>query len=488
MKRVGFLLALVLLIAVSAGAGYWLGKSRPGRGPVLTAVPPRIAPLDRPPLYYQDPDGKPFYAAGPKRTPDGRDYAPVCEDRPPTATAASAPAPPASTAFGGRRILYYRNPMGLPDTSPVPKKDPMGMDYLPVYADEGAGDPPGTVRVSPARIQMLGVRTALVEERPALERSVHAAGVVQFDERTLAVVTTKVSGWIERLAVSATGDPVRRGQVLAEIYSPDLVASEEEYVVAAGMSGGGAGHGHADTSALVDASLQRLRALDVPEDEIARLRRTGTPVRRIAVRSPESGVVIEKPVLEGMRINAGEPLYRIADLGTVWLIAEVQEQDLGLVRPGQRARATFVAFPGRTFEGKVDFLYPTLSSETRTGKVRIIVPNPDHALRAAMYASVLIDTPASAGRVLAIPDSAVIDSGTRQVVLVDRGEGRFEPRAVRLGARGEDWVQVLDGVKAGERVVISANFLIDAESNLRTALQAFAPPEAPPQDGKGATP
>jgi len=422
------------------------------------------------PLYYQDPDGTPFYAAGPKQTPDGRDYKPVFVDG--AAKAPVRPVPKMASGGGDHRVLYYRNPMGLPDTSPKPKKDSMGMAYLPVYADEEtAGDPAGTITISPGKIQTLGVRTQVVEMRPSVGRTVRATGIVQFDERHLATVTTKVPGWIEHLAVSATGDPVRQGEVLAEIYSPDLVASEEEYLVATRMGG-----------ILRRASLKRLHAEDVPEDEIARLRRTGQASRRIAVSAPADGVVIDKPVQEGMRVDAGEALYKTADLSSIWLIAQVQEQDLGAIKPGQQAQASFIAFPGRTFAGTVDFIYPTLSADTRTARVRIIIPNPDGALRAAMYANVEIEAPADAGPVLAVPSSAVIDNGVTQVVLVDRGQGRFEPRRVRLGTHGDDWVQVLGGVRAGDRVVVGANFLIDAESNLRAALQGFS------AGGSGASP
>ena len=212
----------------------------------------------------------------------------------------------ANKPIGAGRILYYRNPMGLPDTSPVPKNDPMGMAYLPVYAEEGSqGDPPGTVRITPGRLQTLGVRTEAAEMRPAAGRTVRATGTLQFDERRLATVTTKVSGWIEHLAVAATGETVRRGQVLAQIYSPDLLASEEEYLVAAKMGGD-----------IEVASIQRLHALDIPEQEIARLRRTGRSDRHIAVIAPADGVVIEKAAQEGMQVTAGEPLYKTADLGT----------------------------------------------------------------------------------------------------------------------------------------------------------------------------
>jgi Cu(I)/Ag(I) efflux system membrane fusion protein len=429
----------------------------------------------RQPLYYQDPDGQSFYSPGPKKNAGGKDYTPIFEDAP--APRAATGATPASVPPGGHRVLYYRNPMGLPDTSPKPKKDSMGMDYLPVYADEGTGgDPPGTVRVCPGRLQTLGVRTEAAEMRPAAARTVRATGTLEFDERRLATVTTKVPGWIEHLAVAATGDPVRRGQTLAEVYSPDLVASEEEYLVAARMGG-----------AVAAASVQRLSALDIPEDEIARLRRSGRASRRIAVVAPADGVVIDKPVQQGMRVDAGQALYRTADLSSVWLIAQVQEQDIGAIAPGQRAHARFVAFPGRIFDGAVEFIYPSLTAETRTARVRVVIPNPDGILRAAMFADVEFDGSSGAGPVVSVPNSAVLDSGARQVVLIARGEGRFEPRQVHLGTRGDDWVQVLDGVKPGEMVVVGANFLIDAESNLRAALQGFADGAKPAAD-QGAKP
>ena len=429
----------------------------------------------RQPLYYQDPDGEPSYSASPRKASNGRDYVPVFD--------AGAPAPgvaaddtPAAGATGqapssGRgRVLFYRNPMGLPDTSPVPKKDSMGMDYIPVRENDAADAGAGLVTVAPGRMQVLGVRTAPVESRASLARTVRATGTVQFDERRMAVVSTRVGGWVERLEVGATGDAVRRGQVMAGLYSPDLVAAEQEFLVASRMGG-----------VMAAASVQRLRALGVPDGEIARLRRTGKPAQRIPVLAPADGVVTEKMVVQGARVGPDQPLYRTAALSPVWVIAEVQEGDLGGVRPGQQAKAGFVAFPGRGFGGTVDFIYPSLTAETRTARVRIVMPNADGALRAGMFASVEIEAPATAGAgpVLAVPSSAVLDSGTRQAVLVERGEGRFEPRQVRVGVQGDGTAQILDGLKPGERVVVGANFLIDAESNLRAALQAFTVPSGP---------
>jgi Cu(I)/Ag(I) efflux system membrane fusion protein len=429
---------------------------------VRLLVPPAAAQEAKTPLYYQDPDGKPDYSPVPKKTADGRDYVAVFED---TSAPATTPSQPAGKEPGQGRILYYRNPMGLPDTSPVPKKDSMGMDYIPLYKSEAEA---GVVTVAPGRLQLLGVRSAPVEKRPAVSRTVRATGTLSFDERRLAVVTTKVEGWIEQLDVAATGEAVRKGQVLAWLYSPLLVTAEEEYLLAARMP---MTHGGGSVGA---AALQRLRSLDVPEDEIARLHRSGKATRRIAIRAPGDGIVTDKPVIEGMRVMPGEPLYKLADLSSIWLIADVQEGDLRLIRRGANAHASMVAFPGRTFDGTVDFIYPTLASDTRTARVRIVMPNPELALRAAMYASVEIAAPASDRAVLTVPDSAVIDSGARQVVLIEKGEGRFAPRVVRVGARGGGFVEILEGVADGERVVVGANFLIDAESNLKAALEGFA--------------
>ena len=437
---------------------------------LLAAAAPAPGPA---PLYYQDPDGKPAYTAGPGKAADGRAFVPVFDDAASPAAAGPAPAgEPARTPQAPSRVLYYRNPMGLSDTSPVPKKDSMGMDYIAVRENEAADGAAGVVTIAPGRMQVLGVRTAPVERREALARTLRATGTVQFDERGMAVVTTRVSGWIERLEVASTGEAVRRGQVMAEIYAPDLVASEEEFLVASQMG-------------MAAAAIQRLRAQGVPDDEIARLRRTGKVAQRIPVLAPSDGVVTEKLVVQGTRIGPDQPLFRTARLDPIWVIAEVSEQDLGLVRPGQPAATALVAYPGRSFAGTVDFIYPSLTADTRTGRVRVVIANQDQALKAGMFANVAIESAASAaGPVLVVPSSAILDSGARQVVLVERGEGRFEPRPVQPGAQGNGETEILDGVAAGERVVVGANFLIDAESNLRAALQAFSP--GPAQRGSQA--
>ncbi len=409
------------------------------------------------PLYYQDPSGQSDFSSTPKKDSQGRDYVPVYED--PDAT--PAPAPKADRG----KPLYYRNPMGLSDTSPVPKKDSMGMDYVAVYADDLAGAP-GSVAISPERVQMLGVRTEVAQTR-AMTRTIRAVATVAVDERRLAVVAPRFEGWIETLNVSATGDAVERGQTLFSYYSPDLALAEREYVLASGD--------------LAQGALSRLENLNVPPDEIARLRKTGKPGRVASFSAPISGVVMEKIAIQGMRFAAGDTLYRIADLSHVWVLADVFEQDIADIHPGQTARISVAAYPDANISGQVTFIYPTLNPTTRTAKLRIEVDNAAVLLKPDMYATVEIAAPLNADKLLAVPDSAVLDSGTRQVVLVEVKPGHFEPHAVKLGHRADGYAEIRSGIAAGDKVVVGANFLIDAESNLRSALQGFtAPVEAKP--------
>ena len=359
----------------------------------------------------------------------------------------------ADTACPGGKVKYYRNPMGTPDTSPVPKKDSMNMDYIPVCEDT-AGEAPGTVKVSLDKVQRLGVRTGEVQQR-ALSRTVRAYASLQFDERRQFVVAPKFSGWIEKLAVNATGDSVQRGQVLFEVYSPELNVLQQEWNLA--------GRG--------SYASDKLRNLDYPEAGMEKLRRGERP-RTISIPSPVSGTVTEKIAVEGARFRAGDALFRIVDTINMWVMAEVYEQDLAFVKVGDVARITVNTWPDHSFEGRVTFIYPSVGKDSRTARLRIEVPNPDGRLRAEMAATVEIASPLEGQRIV-VPESAVIDSGRRQAVLVERGEGHYEPRPVRLGVRVPGYIEVLDGLQAGERVVTQATFLIDAESNIRAALAAF---------------
>lgn len=479
MTRVVLVVAALLAMAAGGvGTGYWLGQQQPAMQ--ISAVAPLAAqePKLRKILYYQDPTEKPDYSAEPKKDAEGRDYVPVYEEEEPAAQATtSAPAAPASK---DRKILFYRNPMGLPDTSPTPKKDWMGMDYIAVYEGEDQDDGSAVVKVSIDRVQRLGVRTEPVARRNLMQ-PVRAVGTVKFDERRLAVVSTKFEGWIEKLLVNSTGEAVRRGQPLMQVYSPELVQAQQEYAIGWSMLRSLPPDADADArrtaQAFVNGALQRLRNLDFPDDELQRLRRDGTVSRAITLRAPSAGIVLEKMAVEGMRFMPGELLYRLADISTVWVLAEVFEQDLGLISIGQTATVSLKAYPNRTFPARVAFIYPTIERETRTARVRLEMPNTDGAFKADMYAEVEVAAPVGVANSMAVPDSAIIDSGTRQAVLVELGEGRYEPRDVQLGAKADGYVEVREGVKEGERVVVSANFLIDAESNLRAALRSFTAPQ-----------
>jgi len=389
-----------------------------------------------------------------------------------SAPAAAEEATPPKTE---RKILYYRNPMGLPDTSPVPKKDTMGMDYIPVYADEQ--DDPNTVKVSLDKIQRIGVRTEKVDTR-TISRTVRGVGTVQHDESLLTIVTVRADGYIEQLFANKTGQHVQKGEKLFRFYSPQIQLAQADLLVAVRARGKGFG----GLSGELDGAMQRLRNLDVPEARIDEVRKTMTNPRTIDWASPATGDIVEKKVIEGQRVAAGDELFRIADHSRIWVIADVAEADIGEIKVGARAAVTLRSFPTEPHEGVVTFIYPELMKpETRTVSVRIELPNPDGQMKPGMYADVVFQAADESAPVAAVPDSAVIDSGTRQVVLVAKGEGRFEPRAVKLGRRGNGYVEIKEGLKPGEEVVTSANFLIDAESNLKAALQAFTSQETPSQ-------
>lgn len=390
---------------------------------------------------------------------------------------------PVATSAGAaakeKKVLYYRNPMGLPDTSPVPKKDPMGMDYIPVFEGEEESEPASAnqLRISTEKVQKLGVRTEAASLR-VIDKAVRAAGRVEPDERRTFVIAPKFEGYVERLHVNATGQPVAKGQPLFEVYSPELVSAQREYAIAVqGVQAlrnaeGAEGAGQSGMKQLADSALARLKNWDISDEQIRALAKSGEARRTLTFRSPAGGIVTEKKAVQGMRFMPGETLYQVADLSTVWVFADVFEQDIGFVRSGAKAKVKINAYPDREFEGKVTYVYPTLNADTRTAQVRVELPNAGMALKPGMFANV--ELAAVAGKsVVTVPNSAVIDSGTRRVVLVKANEGRFEPREVRLGTRGEEYVEVLEGVREGEEVVVAANFLIDAESNLKAAVGAF---------------
>ncbi len=374
------------------------------------------------------------------------------------------------------KLLYYRNPMGLADTSPVPKKDSMGMDYIAVF-DAEPGDEPATgnqIKISTDKVQKLGVRTEAVQLR-SMDRTIRAAGRVEPDERRIFMIAPKFEGYVERLYVNVTGQPVAKGQPLFEVYSPELVSLQREYAIAAqGVVSlkGADSPAQLGMARLVESSLQRLKNWDISEEQVKALVASGESKRTMTFRSPVSGIVTEKKAVQGMRFMPGETLYQVSDLSAVWVVADVAEQDIGLVRNGSKASIKINAYPDKLFAGKVTYIYPTLKAETRSVQVRVELANPGLLLKPSMFAQVELPV-STKGQVLTVPVSAVIDSGTRQIVLVQLGAGRFEPREVKLGERSDDHVAVREGLKEGELVVTAANFLIDAESNLKAALGSF---------------
>lgn len=375
-----------------------------------------------------------------------------------------------------RKILYYRNAMGLPDTSPVPKKDAMGMDYVPVYegGEESSGaasSSPGQVKISVEKVQKLGVKTEQAAMR-VLDKTVRAVGRVEANERHIYNISPKFEGWIEKLYVNTTGEPVKKGQALFDVYSPDLVSAQREYEIAAqGVTSLKDADGDTKQSMqrLTESSLLRLKNWDISEQQLQALSKSETTRRNLTFHSPVNGIVLEKKALQGMRFMPGEMLYQIADLSQVWVVADVFEQDIAQVVTGAKAHIKINAYPDRVFEGVITYVYPTLNPATRTVSVRMEIANTEGLLKPAMFAQVEIPV-SGKGKVLTVPTSAVIDSGTRQVLLVQLSEGRFEPREVSLGSRSDNYVEVLKGIAEGEQIVVAANFLIDAESNLKAAI------------------
>jgi len=466
----GIAIAAILTASV---AGYRLGAGKwpDPRTWTATSAPeavsmPAAAPKDRKVLYWKHPDNDTDFAAEPKKTSDGRDYVAVYDDQEADFVEAKPKEVPKSTDGGPKKILYYRNPMGLPDTSPIPKKDWMGMDYIAVY--EGEEDEPGTVKVSVAKLQNAGVRSEPAAMR-RLVRPIRAPGVAKPDERTLLTVALRADSFIEKLYVNETGRHVKKGEPLFRVYSPDMVKVQVDYRISANASGVRDDRG----------ALRRMENLQIPEAVLTDLKRTREPVISFDWPSPVSGVVMQKKAIEGMMMKAGDEMLRLADLSSIWVIADVPEQDIAQVRVGAKAKVSFRAFPNEAFEGRVTFVLHELEMATRTAKVRIEVANPDHRIKHEMFADVEINAGDGEAERLSVPVSALIDSGNRQVVIVDRGKGRFEPRAVKAGVRGDGFVEVAEGIKVGENVVVAANFLIDAESNLKAALSTFTADPAP---------
>jgi Cu(I)/Ag(I) efflux system membrane fusion protein len=363
--------------------------------------------------------------------------------------------------------------MKLMKRESAPAATPAGAAPAPAAAAHG-GAVHGLVpiQLTPERIQLMGMRTAPAT-RARLGSELRTVGFVQPNEGGIAMIHTRFSGWIEELQVAQTGQEVKKGQVVATVYSPDLLAAQQELLNALRWSSAGSQSADSErlSATLAQDARRRLELLGVSSQEIDAIVKSGKPMRAVSLRSPVSGYVTEKNALQGQFVTPDTTLFTVADLSTVWVVADAYEYEVSRVRKGQAARLQLAAYANKTFTGKVQYVYPTLDAATRTLKIRIEFKNPGLALRPGMFGDVFLDTAAAEG--LVVPSEAVVDTGDARYVFVAQGGGRFEPRAVAVGARGDGKVQVLSGLKEGEQVVTTANFLVDSESRLRAAIEGF---------------
>lgn len=411
-----------------------------------------------PVIYWRHPDDMPEWSAVEVSTADGRSFLPVFASEDVTFDPVAEPGP---IMADERRVLYYRNPMGLPDTSPVPKQDSMGMDYIPVYDGESSDD--GSITVSPGKLQRTGVRTTEAVLAP-LVAILRAPGIVTLDERRVSVISLRADAFIESVADVTIGSVIAEGAPLVTLYSPEIAQAIAQFVTDVRSEG-----------QQRPGARQRLENLGIPAEVIDRIAAEGQATVSIPITAPRSGVVLERMAVEGMMSEAGETLFRIADISTIWVIAELPEATLMEIAEGDEVRVSFRGLADGSMTGRIDAIYPEVDMMTRTGKLRIELPNPDGRLRANMFAEVEIRL--GGAPVVQVPEGAVIDTGDRQVVILDLGEGRFRPEPVTVGRRGGGMIEIVSGVAAGDVVVSTATFLIDAESNLNAALAALATPE-----------
>ncbi|WP_162096620.1 efflux RND transporter periplasmic adaptor subunit [Desulfotalea psychrophila] len=387
----------------------------------------------------------------------------------------------------GKVIEYWVAPMDPAYIRKTPGKSPMGMDLVPVYRQEGGEKlPTSSIRIDPVTVQNMGVRYGFVRSAP-LAKTIRALGRVSYDESRVYDVNTKFEGWIDQVYVDFIGKKVSKGEALFTIYSPLVVAAQQEYLLAVAQAryfkkqrGEGLKLARQNAESLLRASQQRLDYLDIGKDQRKKIAARGRPLKNITFYSPVTGVVVQKNVRQGSFVKPGMSQYQVADLSTVWLDVDVYESDLSYVQEGMKAEMELVAFPGQRFQGEVLFIYPYLDAKTRTAGLRLSFKNPENKFKPAMYANVYLQAKI-ADKALLIPQEAVIDSGLRQIVFVAKEGGVFEPRTVKLGVTGENHlVQVLTGLEAGEKIVTSSQFLLDSESRLQEAIQKMLEPEEQP--------
>ena len=372
-----------------------------------------------------------------------------------------------------KKILYWRAPMNPNEIYDKPGKSNMGMDLVPVYEDEASST--GIITINGAVQQNMNVKTAVVEVRE-LNPQVITNGILALNEKTDYIATTRVNGWVEKLYVNYTGQVVRKGEKLMDIYSPDLVAAEQELLTALSykesVKSSGFPEAVASGDELLKSSVRKLELMEIPASEIERLKKTGEVKTYITLHAQNSGTVMEKNVVEGQKIMAGATLLHIADLANLWLLADIYEYELPKIKLGAPAEITFSYLPGKAYHSKISFIYPTLDNKTRTVKVRFDIPNYKNELKPSMFANIVIKG-RNAGNYPVVPEQAVLRSGQRNILILALGNGKFKPVEVKLGDYSDGYYQVLDGLSVGNTIVTSAQFLIDSESNLKAALTQF---------------
>ena len=446
MKKIAITAVLSIIIGVGAG---WL---------IFHPSKENNTSGERNILYYRDPMNPQITSPTPKKSSDGMDFVPVYDE--------------SSGTSGERRIAYFKDPRF---TSDKPGKAPdCGMDMVPVY--EGESDTEG-IRIDPVTVQNIGVKTEIVQRRK-LNKIIRAVGKIDFDETKVYSINSKIMGWVEKLYVDYTGKVVREGDPLLELYSPELVSTQEEYLQALRyrdqLQMSSLAEARRGADALVESAKRRLLYWDITEAEIQELEKRGTPKKTMTFYSPVDGIVLDKMIFKGKSVMAGMDLYKIANLSSVWIIADIYQYELPWVKVGQPAEVELSYLPGKTFRGVITYIYPMLSMETKTAKVRVEVRNtPAIDFKPEMYATVKIASPVTLDAV-AVPDQAIIRSGERNIVVIALGGGYFDPREVKLGLMADGFVQILEGVKDGEKIVTSSQFLIDSESNLKAAINQMA--------------
>lgn len=451
MNKTSITITAIVFTLIGFSTGYFVFKQPAAQSVGIGA------PEERKILYYRDPMNPEITSHTPKKAADGMDFVPVYEEKKP--------------AKSEREIAYYVDPMHPWYTSDKPGKAPdCGMDLVPVYAGDDKAE---GIHIDPSMIQSMGVTMEKAEKRH-LTKTIRTSGIVEIDESRLYTVTTKFMGWVDKLHVDKTGQSVGKNQNLFSLYSPDLVSAQEEYLLALrykkNLSESTVNEIKNQGDGMIASVLKRLEYWDLPDSEIKALGKRGKPLKNIEIRSPYQGIVMEKMVTAGEKVEAGMPLYKIADLSTVWVTADVYPHDLPWVKNGATAEITSNYFPDNTLKGRVSFIYPTMNDEARTAKVRIEMKNTEkNLLRPGMFLTVSLASAVS-GDVIAVPEQSVIKSGSRDIAVVSLGGGYFAPRDIKTGISADGYVQVLDGLHEGENIVTSSQFLIDSESNLKAAV------------------